>query len=85
VREAHTEKGKITTHTPERHHPKVDIQDLREAERLFHLSQDAVEESRSVRRQSGYASRVHQIVPQSLRRITEQYKGRYRATHSRPR
>jgi len=85
VREAHIDKNKISTHTPERHHPNVEIQDLREAERLFHLSQDAIEESRSVRRRSGYASRVHQILPHSLRRITEQYKGRYRATHSKPR
>jgi len=85
VREAHSEKNKIATHTPEHHRPKVDIRDLREAERLFHLNQDAAEESRSVRRRSAYANRVHQVVPQSLRRITEQYKDKYRSTHSRAR
>jgi len=85
VREAHSEKSKTSTHTPERNHPKVDIQDLREAERLFHLNQDAAEESLSVQRRSTYANRVHQGVPQSLRRITEQYKARHRVTQSRPR
>jgi len=85
VREAHSEKNKISTYTPERHQPQVDIRDLREAERFFHLSQDVAEESRSVRRRSVYANRVRQVVPQSLRKITEQYKGRYRATHCRPR
>jgi len=85
VREAHSDKVNTTKHTPERHNQKVDIQDLREAERLFHLSQSVTGRSRSVRRRSAYASRVHQIVPQSLRRVTEQFKGRYRATHSRPR
>jgi len=85
VREAHGNPDKTETRTSEGHHPRVQIQELREAERLFHLHQEVVEESRSVRRRRRSIDRVRQVAPQSIRRITAQYKGRYRDTHSRSR
>jgi len=85
VRDAHTDKYTPSTSTVNQHYPKVDIQDLPEAERSFHLSQDVIERPPPVRRRQVYATGVHRILPQSVRRTTEHFKNQYRSSHSRSR
>jgi len=85
VRDACSDKYKTSTSTVNLHCQKVDIQELREEERLFHQSQDVIERPRTIRRRQVYATGVHRIVSQPIRRVTEQFKGKYRSSHSRSR
>jgi len=78
VRDALADINTPSTPTVNRHCPKVDIQDLREAERSFHLS-------RTVRRCPEYATGVQRRQPQAARRTTDRLKNQYRSSQSRPR
>jgi len=85
VRDAHTDINTPLTSTVNQHYPKVDNQDLREAERSFHLGQYASERPRPTRRRQVYATSVHRILPQAVRGTTEHFKNQYRSSHSRSR
>jgi len=85
VRDACSDKYQTSTSTVNLHCPKVDIHELREAERLFHQRQGVFERPRTVRRRQEYATGVHRIVAQPIRRVTEQFKYKYRSSHSRSR
>jgi len=85
VRGAHTDKYMTSTSTSNQQYPKVDIHDLREAERSFHLIQDIVDQQYPVRQQRRYATGVRRILPESRRRTTERFRNQHRASHSRPR
>jgi len=85
LRGAHTDKCTTSTSTSNQQYPKVDIHDLREAERSFHLRQDVAEHQYSVRQQRRYGTGVRRILPESRRRTTERFNNRHRASQSRPR
>jgi len=63
--------------------PTVDIQGLREVERLLHQDQGVIERDWVDRQRRTNATKSHKIRPQSIRRVTESYK--FRSSRSRPR
>jgi len=85
VRDACSDNHKSSTSAVNLHSPKVDIQELREAERLFHQSQAVIERVQNDQRQRVYATSVRRILPQPIRRVTDSFRDKYRSSHSRPR
>jgi len=77
VRDACSDKHKSSTSAVNLHSPKVDIQELREAERLFHQSQAVIERPRNDQRRQVYATSVRRIWPQPIRRVSDNFKEKY--------
>jgi len=85
VRDAGIDKRRTSTSAVSLHCPKVDIQELREAERLFHQSQGVIERLQGAQQRKVYAVAKRRILPQRIRRVTDDVRDKYRRSHSKPR
>jgi len=85
VRDAGSDKGRTTTSAVSLHSPMVDIQELRETERLFHQSQGVIERPQVVQQRRVYAVATRRIPPQRIRRATDNLRDKHQRSPSRPR
>jgi len=85
AREAYSETHKPSAPSVYPRNSGVDIQELREAERLFHQSQAVLGRQRVEQQHQVNVIKAHRILPQAIRRVTDIYKNRYRSACSRSR